>query len=152
MKTTTLFIYLSITVLCISSCKEKITEPPIVIDTISCDSIPIGLSGTNLRMVWVEPNPAGNDNFSEKITLMNFSKSNERINTAGYYIENSWSRRFDFPGRWIEPCGLSEFIIDEIEMLENEGDTLHLYATAGDKLIQTFVYQKTNEGIRLRVR
>lgn len=152
MKTITIFITFSITLLCISSCKEEITETPIVVDTVSCDSIPAGTSGTNLRMVWVEPNPSGNDNFSEKIMLMNFSKSDERINAAGYYIENSWNRRFDFPGRWIEPCGLSEFIIDELEMFENDGDTLHLYAVAGDKRIQTFVYQKTTEGVRLRVR
>lgn len=152
MKKIPAFLYFSIIFFCVSSCKEKITEPVAVLDTVSCDSIPTGLSGSNLRMVWVEPNPAGTDNFTEKVTLMNFSKSDERINSAGYYIQNSWSRRFDLPGRWIEPCGLSEFIIDEIEMLENDGDTLYLYASAGDKLIQTFVYPKSIEGIRLRVR
>lgn len=152
MKLIVSFLLLSIGIFFIVSCKEKIVESSVVTDTVSCDSIPKGLDGSTLRMVWVEPNPAGTDNFTEKVTLMNFSKSDERINSAGYYIQNSWSRRFDLPGRWIEPCGLSEFIIDEIEMLENDGDTLYLYASAGDKLIQTFVYPKSIEGIRLRVR
>jgi hypothetical protein len=152
MKTVVQLFCVGVLGLCSYSCKEKIIEPPVILDTVSCDSIPAGVSGTNLRMVWIDPNPAGDDNFSEKITLMNFSKSNERINTAGYYVENSLSRRFDLPGRWIEPCGLSEFVIDEVEMLENDGDTLHLYAVAGDKKIQTFIYSKTTEGVRLRVR
>lgn len=146
---------LAIIVLCIlilSSCKEEITEPPVVLDEISCDSIPKGTEGTTLRMVWVDPNPVGDDNFNEKITFMNFAKGGERINTAGYYFENSWSRRFELPGRWIEPCAMSEFVIDEVELFENDGDTLYLYATAGDKLIQTFVYPKTTEGVKLRVR
>lgn len=138
--------------LTLHACKEEIIEPPMVLDEISCDSIPKGAEGTNLRMVWVDPNPLGDDNFSEKITFMNFAKGGDRINTAGYYFENSWSRRFDLPGRWIEPCAMSEFVIDEVELFENDGDTLYLYAAAGDKLIQTFVYPKTTEGVKLRVR
>lgn len=152
MKTVLKLVCAGICIASIYSCKEETVEPPIVIDEISCDSIPKGAEGTTLRMVWIEPNPKGDDNFSETITLMNFSKSNERINSAGYYIENSWSRRFEFPGRWIEPCAMSVFTIDEVEMLENDADTLHLYAISGDKLIQTFIYSKTNEGVKLRVR
>ena len=76
-----------------------------------------------------------------------------KLFTSTFYLS-----AFTFGGGYvIIPLMRKKFVneyhwIDEIEMLENEGDTLHLYATAGDKLIQTFVYQKTNEGIRLRVR
>lgn len=135
-----------------SGCKETITEPPVVLDTVSCDSIPAGKAGSTFRIVKLNPNPTGDDNFSEKITLMNFAKGGERVNSAGYYVVNSWSRRFDFPGRWIEPCAMSEFVIDEIEILENEADTLQLYATSGDVLIQTITYSNAKEGSTIRVR
>lgn len=142
----------AVIIITLSSCKEEIIAPPIVLDEISCDSIPTGAEGSSLRMVWVEPDPSGVDSFRETITLMNFSKGGNRVNASGYYIENSWSRRFDLPSRWIEPCNMSSFTIDEVEMLENDGDTLHLYAVAGDKKIQTFIYSKTTEGVKLRVR
>ncbi|MBL7998816.1 MAG: hypothetical protein JNL32_09285 [Candidatus Kapabacteria bacterium] len=135
-----------------SGCKETVTEPPVVIDTVSCDSIPAGKAGSTLRIVWLDANPTGDDNFSEKVTLMNFAKGGERVNASGYYILNSWDRRFDLPGRWIDPCAMSEFVIDEIEMFDNEGDTLRLFASSGDILIQTVPYSAIPDGRKLRIR
>lgn len=94
--------------------------------------MPEGLEGTYVRIVGVQPNPDGDDDYNEKFKVRSFLLNSPDI--SEYYILDDENVRWNLGGLEFtvdytdtDNCRIFTYTSDKVAQLLNSGDVIYLY-------------------------
>ncbi len=88
---------LAVILILATACTENDSPPP------DCGPMPQGNRTISVRIISVNPNPAGSDDYKESFTIKNFGS--EPVNLAGWKVVHSGESQWDLAAvKELKPC------------------------------------------------
>lgn len=106
--------------------------------------MPSGAAAYSIRMVSLYPNPAGDDDYSERVTIRNFGDG--ALSLAGWMLRDRENVIWDLGSMGsLSSCQEKTYTSDKIAQLLNSGDYISLLAP-DSTVVQTVSFGVVKDG------